>query len=95
MSDENKLPLLKTAMKMLTGELGENDRVSIVTYAGDAGLKLKSTRGDQQQPITRAIGVIRYLEQQNRIPELARAMGQAGRARAATGRRARLVTARA
>ena len=31
MSDENKLPLLKTAMKMLVAELGENDRVSIVT----------------------------------------------------------------
>jgi Mg-chelatase subunit ChlD len=55
MADENKLPLLKTAMKMLIGELGENDRVSIVTYAGDAGLKLKSTRGNQQQRITRAI----------------------------------------
>ena len=39
MADENKLPLLKTAMKMLVGELGENDRVSIVTYAGDAGLQ--------------------------------------------------------
>jgi len=29
--------------------------VSIVTYAGEAGLKLKLTRGDQQQRITRAI----------------------------------------
>jgi secreted protein with Ig-like and vWFA domain len=55
MSDENKLPLLKTAMKMLVGELGENDRVSIVTYAGDAGLKLKSTTGDQQKRITQTI----------------------------------------
>src|SRR5262245_20728688 len=55
MSDENKLPLLKTAMKLLVNELGENDRVSIVTYAGDAGLKLNSTRGDQQQRIMRAI----------------------------------------
>src|SRR5205823_5635520 len=53
MSDENKLPLLKTAMKLLVAQLSENDRVSIVTYAGDAGLKLKSTRGDQQQRITR------------------------------------------
>jgi hypothetical protein len=55
MSDENKLPLLKIAMKLLVSELGENDRVSIVTYAGEAGLKLKSTRGDQQQQIMQAI----------------------------------------
>ena len=55
MSDANKLPLLKTAMKMLVGELGENDRVSIVTYAGDAGLKLPSARGHEQKRINAAI----------------------------------------
>lgn len=55
MSDANKLPLLKTAMKMLVGELGENDRVSIVTYAGDAGLKLPSARGHEQKKINAAI----------------------------------------
>jgi Ca-activated chloride channel homolog len=55
MADENKLPLLKTAMKMLVGELGEDDRVSIVTYAGEAGLKLSPTRGHQQAQITRVI----------------------------------------
>jgi Ca-activated chloride channel homolog len=55
MADENKLPLLKTVMKMLVGELGENDRVSIVTYAGDAGLKLPSTRGHEQEKIIRVI----------------------------------------
>jgi secreted protein with Ig-like and vWFA domain len=55
MADANKLPLLKTAMKMLASELGEDDRVSIVTYAGDAGLKLSSTRGDKQRRIIEAI----------------------------------------
>jgi Ca-activated chloride channel homolog len=55
MSDENKLPLLKTAMKLLVGELGENDRVSIVTYAGEAGLKLPPTRGHEQTKINRVI----------------------------------------
>jgi Ca-activated chloride channel family protein len=55
MADENKLPLLKTTMTMLTGELTENDRVTIVTYAGDAGLKLEPTSGDQKQKITDAI----------------------------------------
>jgi Ca-activated chloride channel family protein len=51
MADANKLPLLKTAMKMLVEELGENDRVSIVTYAGDAGLRLPPTRGHEQAKI--------------------------------------------
>jgi Ca-activated chloride channel family protein len=55
MADENKLPLLKTAMKLLVAQLGKNDRVSIVTYAGDAGLKLKSTPGTNYQPIMHAI----------------------------------------
>jgi Ca-activated chloride channel family protein len=55
MADENKLPLLKTAMKLLVGELGENDRISIVTYAGEAGLKMSPTRGHEQQKITRVI----------------------------------------
>ncbi|HZN32542.1 MAG TPA: VWA domain-containing protein [Pirellulaceae bacterium] len=55
MSDENKLPLLKSAMKLLVGELGENDRVSIVTYAGEAGLRLPPTRGHEQSKINAAI----------------------------------------
>src|SRR5262245_47675671 len=55
MADQNKLPLLKTAMKLLVNELGENDRVSIVSYAGDAGLRLAPTRGHEQQKITSVI----------------------------------------
>jgi Ca-activated chloride channel family protein len=55
MQDENKLPLLKTAMNLLVGELGENDRVSIVTYAGEAGLRLAPTRGHDQAKIKAAI----------------------------------------
>jgi Ca-activated chloride channel family protein len=49
------LPLLKTTMNMLIGELTENDRVTIVTYAGDAGLKLEPTSGDQKQKVTDVI----------------------------------------
>ena len=55
MADNNKLPLVKQALGMLVEELTENDRVSIVTYAGDAGLKLPSTSGDQKQQILAAI----------------------------------------
>jgi len=55
MADENKLPLLRTAFEMLVEELTENDRVSIVTYAGEAGLRLPPTSGDQKQKIKEAI----------------------------------------
>src|SRR5262245_62903192 len=34
MRDDNKLPLVKEGMKLLVGEMTENDRIAIVTYAG-------------------------------------------------------------
>ena len=43
MGQPDKLPLVKTALSGLAGELGENDRVSIVVYAGAAGLVLEPT----------------------------------------------------
>jgi len=43
MSAANKLPLLKSAFKLLLNELGPNDRIAIVAYAGAAGLVLPST----------------------------------------------------
>ncbi len=43
MNSPDKLPLVKTALAGLAGELGENDRVSIVVYAGAAGLVLEPT----------------------------------------------------
>jgi Ca-activated chloride channel family protein len=55
MADEDKLPLLKSSMEMLTRELGEDDRVSIVTYAGEAGLRLPPTRGHEGEKIIAAI----------------------------------------
>jgi Ca-activated chloride channel family protein len=55
MSSADKLPLLKQSLKLLVGELGENDRVAIVTYAGNAGLKLDSTPGNEQAKIHAAI----------------------------------------
>jgi Ca-activated chloride channel family protein len=42
MADENKLPLLKVAIKKLVGRLTANDRISIVTYAGNAQTALSS-----------------------------------------------------
>lgn len=55
MRDANKLPLVKTAMEMLVGEMTEDDRIAIVTYAGKAGLKLESTSGQEKTRIIDAI----------------------------------------
>ena len=55
MNAPNKLPLLKSAMKMLVGELREDDRVAIVVYAGAAGLVLESTSGVKKDEIYSAI----------------------------------------
>ncbi len=55
MNASNKLPLLKSAMKMLVGELREVDRVAIVVYAGAAGLVLESTSGSEKDEIYGAI----------------------------------------
>ncbi|MHC4250803.1 MAG: VWA domain-containing protein, partial [Planctomycetota bacterium] len=55
MSSANKLPLVKTAMKMLLETLGENDRVAMVVYAGAAGLVLDSTTCDRNGDILEAL----------------------------------------
>jgi len=47
----NKLPLLKTAFKMLAQQLRPQDRVAIVVYAGAAGLVLESTPGSEKGKI--------------------------------------------
>jgi len=44
MMSEDKLPLVKTALRGLAGRLGPQDRVSIVAYAGLAGVVLEPTR---------------------------------------------------
>jgi len=43
MQDADKLPLLKSALKGLAGNLRPDDRVSIVAYAGSAGVVLDAT----------------------------------------------------
>lgn len=55
MSDPNKLPLLKASFKMLVNELREQDYVSIVVYAGAAGLVLEPTSGSNKDKIISAI----------------------------------------
>ncbi|TMU56295.1 VWA domain-containing protein [Flagellimonas algicola] len=55
MSSQNKLPLLKSAFKLLVNQLREKDKVSIVVYAGAAGEVLPPTRGNQKEKIRNAI----------------------------------------
>lgn len=43
MGRPDKLPLVKTALSQLAGELSDSDRVSIVVYAGAAGMVLEPT----------------------------------------------------
>jgi Ca-activated chloride channel homolog len=55
MSDYNKLPLVKTAFKLLTDQLREQDHVAIVVYAGAAGLVLPPTSGKDKNKIKDAL----------------------------------------
>ena len=55
MEDENKLPLVKSSIKLLIEQLREEDKVSMVVYAGNAGLVLPSTSGSQKQKIRNAV----------------------------------------
>lgn len=55
MNEENKLPLLKQSMKILIEELRKEDKVSIVVYAGAAGMVLPPTSGNDKKTIVDAI----------------------------------------
>jgi Ca-activated chloride channel homolog len=55
MDSPEKLPLLKNALKLLTGQLRENDRVAIVYYNETTGVILPSTPGYRKDIILRAI----------------------------------------
>jgi Ca-activated chloride channel homolog len=55
MSEPNKLPLLKQAFRLLVNQLSPKDKVSIVTYAGAAGLALPPTNGNEKNKIIAAI----------------------------------------
>ncbi len=55
MNEPNKLPLVKEAMKLLVSQLGENDRVAIVVYAGASGLVLDSTNASKKDVIINSL----------------------------------------
>ncbi|MGY0635148.1 vWA domain-containing protein [Luteimonas sp. A478] len=55
MNSHDKLPLLKQAFAQLVNQLRPQDRVSIVAYAGSAGVVLPPTPGDRHDEINAAI----------------------------------------
>ncbi|MAT54657.1 MAG: hypothetical protein CMN32_09260 [Saprospirales bacterium] len=55
MQAPNKLPLVKSSLKLLVNQLRPQDRVAIAVYAGAAGLVLPSTPGNDRQKIFSAI----------------------------------------
>lgn len=58
MYDEDKLPLLQKSFCMLTENLTDKDRVSIVTYAGSDEVIIEGVRGDKTRVITNAINTL-------------------------------------
>ncbi|MES2410316.1 MAG: von Willebrand factor type A domain-containing protein [Bacteroidota bacterium] len=55
MSGYNRLPLVKESLKVLVSQLRDEDKISIVVYAGAAGLVLAPTSGNQKQTIIDAL----------------------------------------
>lgn len=59
MWDPDKLPLAQRTLGVLVRELRPQDRISIVAYAGSAGLVLPPTSGDQHQRILDSLDQLR------------------------------------
>ncbi|MDQ1161556.1 Ca-activated chloride channel family protein [Chryseobacterium sp. SORGH_AS 447] len=55
MAEENKLPLLRSSLKVLLDQLRPADQVAIVVYAGSAGVVLPSTSVAEKKKITDAL----------------------------------------
>ena len=55
MQSPDKLPLVKNALRLLVDQLRPEDTVSIVAYAGSAGLVLKPTHGSDRGAILEAL----------------------------------------
>ncbi len=55
MNEPAKLPLVQQSLRMLTAQLGEGDRVTMVVYAGSSGVVLPPTNGEKKAEILAAI----------------------------------------
>jgi len=59
MHSANKLGLLKASLTLLTKQLTAQDKISIVVYAGAAGMVLEPTSGNNQHKIINALNKLR------------------------------------
>lgn len=59
MNSPNRLPLVQRSLCLLTQQLTNNDRVTLVVYAGNAGMVLPPTSGDRKAEIFDAIDRLR------------------------------------
>lgn len=59
MNNPNKLPLVKSSLKLLLEKLRPEDRVAIVVYAGNSGLVLPSTSCSEKEEILKALDNLR------------------------------------
>jgi Ca-activated chloride channel homolog len=59
MSGPGRLPLVQRSLCLLTQQLKAQDRVTLVVYAGSAGVVLSPTPGDQKAKILEAIANLR------------------------------------
>lgn len=55
MNSPDKIGLLKSSLKLLTKQMNSNDLVSLVVYAGAAGVVLEPTAGNNQAKIATAL----------------------------------------
>ncbi|HXL57526.1 MAG TPA: von Willebrand factor type A domain-containing protein, partial [Chitinophagaceae bacterium] len=55
MDEPDKLPLVKSSLKLLVDQLRPQDKVALVVYAGNAGLVLPSRSGEEKIKIKNAI----------------------------------------
>ncbi|MGN6213858.1 YfbK domain-containing protein [Parafilimonas sp.] len=58
MNEPDKLPLVQSSSKLLVDQLRPQDKVALVVYAGNAGLVLPSTSGEEKMKIKDAIDAL-------------------------------------
>ena len=59
MAPPDRLPLVINGLKLLTAQLGPEDRVAVVVYAGQTGIVLESTPGSETARINAALDRLR------------------------------------
>jgi Ca-activated chloride channel family protein len=59
MNSPDKLPLLKKSLRMLVEQMGDEDSIAIVAYAGSAGVVLEPTPGSERRKILGALDAFR------------------------------------